>query len=182
MLVKDSAMTPAACPSHRLTVRDATDADIPSIRTIYTPYVLHALATFEEEPPSAAEMAARRASVLERGLPYIVAEQDGAVAGYSYATPFRPRPAYRFAVENSVYVAKGLHGRGIGRALLDGLIARCTAGPWRQMIAVIGDSGNAASIGLHARAGFRHVGTLHDAGYKLGRWVDVVLMQREIGA
>ena len=163
-------------------MRPASAGDLPAIHSIYAHHVLHGLATFEEEPPSAAEMAARRASVLERGLPYIVAEQDGAVAGYSYATPFRPRPAYRFAVENSVYVAKGLHGRGIGRALLDGLIARCTAGPWRQMIAVIGDSGNAASIGLHARAGFRHVGTLHDAGYKLGRWVDVVLMQREIGA
>jgi phosphinothricin acetyltransferase len=127
-------------------------------------------------------MAARRTAVLERGLPYIVAELDGAVVGYSYASAFRPRPAYRFAVENSVYVDESLHGRGIGRALLDALIARCAAGPWRQMIAVIGDSANAASIGLHTRAGFRHVGTLRQVGYKLERWADVVLMQREIGA
>lgn len=175
-------MRDAARLRHRVTVRDATEADIPPIRRIYVPYVLHALATFEEEPPSLEEMAARRASVVERGLPYLVAECDGVVAGYSYATPFRPRPAYRHSVENSVYVEEGLRGLGIGRALLDRLIARCAAGPWRQMIAVIGDSGNAASIGLHARAGFRHVGTLQQVGYKLGRWVDVVLMQREIQA
>jgi phosphinothricin acetyltransferase len=175
-------MTDDALPSRRASIRDATEADIPAIRRIYIPYVLHALATFEEEPPSEAEMAARRTAVLERGLPYIVAELDGAVVGYSYATAFRPRPAYRFAVENSVYVDESLHGRGIGRALLDALIARCAAGPWRQMIAVIGDSGNAASIGLHTRAGFRHVGTLRQVGYKLERWVDVVMMQREIRA
>jgi phosphinothricin acetyltransferase len=175
-------MTDAARLSRRVSIRDAAEADIPAIRRIYVPYVLRALATFEEEPPSAAEMAARRTAVLERGLPYIVAELDGAVVGYSYASAFRPRPAYRFAVENSVYVDESLHGRGIGRALLDALIARCAAGPWRQMIAVIGDSANAASIGLHTRAGFRHVGTLRQVGYKLERWADVVLMQREIGA
>ncbi len=175
-------MRPAASSLPDVTLRDATEADVPSILRIYTPYVLQSFATFEETAPTADEMAARRAAVLDRGLPYIVAERDGAVAGYSYATAFRPRPAYRFAVENSVYVDERLHGRGIGRALLDGLIARCAAGPWRQMIAVIGDSGNDASIGLHARSGFRHVGTIRHVGYKLGRWVDVVLMQREIGA
>lgn len=175
-------MSNAVRRSDRVIVRDACDADIPAIRAIYAPYVLRALATFEEDPPSEEELAARRAAVLERGLPYLVAEHEGAVAGYSYATPFRPRPAYRFAVENSVYVAQGLHGRGIGRALLEALIDRCAAGPWRQVVAVIGDSGNAASIGLHARCGFRHVGILRDVGYKLGQWADVVLMQRELGA
>jgi phosphinothricin acetyltransferase len=170
----------AALLRRNVTLRDATEADIPEILRIYTPYVLRSFVTFEEDAPSAAEMAARRLAVLERGLPYLVAEVDGAVAGYSYATAFRPRPAYRFAVENSVYVDESLHGRGIGRTLLDGLIGRCAAGPWRQMIAVIGDSANAASVGLHGRAGFRHVGTLQHVGFKLGRWVDAVLMQRDI--
>jgi L-amino acid N-acyltransferase YncA len=164
-----------------VSIRDSTEADLPAIQRIYAHHVLHGLASFEEEPPAMADLAARRRAVLERGLPYLVAERDGAVAGYSYATPFRPRPAYRFTVENSVYVVDGLHRRGIGRALLAGLITRCAEGPWRQMIAVIGDSGNAASIGLHARLGFRHAGTLTDIGFKLGRRVDVVLMQRGLG-
>ncbi|MPY73903.1 MAG: GNAT family N-acetyltransferase [Alphaproteobacteria bacterium] len=174
-------MTETSRPSRHIAVRDAAEADIAAVQRIYAPYVMQALATFEEEPPSAAELSARRAAVLERGLPYLVAECDGVVAGYSYATPFRPRPAYRFAVENSVYVDERLHGCGIGRVLLEALIARCAAGPWRQMIAVIGDSGNAASIGLHARMGFRHIGTLSNIGFKFGRWVDAVLMQRELG-
>lgn len=164
-----------------VTIRDSTDADVPAIQRIYAPHVLHGLASFEETPPSVEEMAARRAAVLERGLPYIVAEVGGAVAGYSYAAPYRTRPAYRFSVENSVYVDGTLHRCGVGRALLETLIARCETGPWRQMVAIIGDSANAASLGLHARLGFRHVGTLYAVGYKFDRWVDSVLMQRALG-
>ncbi len=164
-----------------VSVRDAVEADFPAIQRIYAHHVLHGLGSFEEEPPSAADLMARRGDVLEHGLPYLVAEHRGAIAGYCYATPFRTRPAYRFTLENSVYVSPDCQRHGIGRALLAALIARCEAGPWRQMIAVIGDSGNAGSIGLHARMGFRHIGTLTDIGFKLGRWVDVVLMQRELG-
>jgi phosphinothricin acetyltransferase len=163
------------------TIRDARDADMVALRAIYAHHVAHGLASFEEVPPSAAEMAARRAAVLERGLPYLVADLDGRIAGYAYVTPYRARSAYRFSLENSVYVAPGLVGRGIGRALLAALIARCEAGPWRQMIAIIGDSGNAASIGLHRAAGFRMVGVFEKVGFKHGRWVDTVLMQRALG-
>jgi L-amino acid N-acyltransferase YncA len=164
-----------------IVLRDATEADMPAVQRIYAHHVLHGLASFEEAPPTVREIAARRQAVLARGLPYLVAEQAGAVTGYSYATSYRPRPAYRFTVENSVYVEDGLHRQGIGQALLAALIDRCAEGPWRQMIAVIGDSENAASIGLHARLGFRQVGTLTAVGFKFGRWVDSVLMQREIG-
>jgi len=162
-------------------VRDARDADLAAIQAIYAHHVLHVLATFEEAPLSADELAARRAEVVARGLPYLVAETSGEVVGYSYATGYRPRPAYRFAIEDSVYVADGLGGRGIGAALLSALIARCDAGPWRQMIAIIGDSGNTSSIALHRRLGFEMVGTLRSVGWKLGRWVDTVLMQRALG-
>jgi L-amino acid N-acyltransferase YncA len=162
-------------------VRDARDTDLAAIQAIYAHHVLHGLATFEEVPPSADELAARRAAVVARGLPYLVAETGGEVVGYSYATAYRPRPAYRFAIEDSVYVADGLGGRGIGAALLAALIARCDAGPWRQMIAIIGDSGNTGSIALHRRLGFERVGTLRSVGWKLGRWVDTVLMQRALG-
>jgi L-amino acid N-acyltransferase YncA len=127
-------------------------------------------------------MQARWASVLALGLPYIVAELDDRVVGYAYATGYRARPAYRYTLENSVYVADGMRGRGIGRALLGALIEGCEAGPWRQMIAVIGDSGNRGSIALHESLGFRMVGTLEAVGFKLGRWVDSVLMQRTVGA
>jgi L-amino acid N-acyltransferase YncA len=177
--MRDPRHTPP--PQTALSIRDSTDADLPTIQRIYAHHVLHGLASFEEEPPTAAELASRRRAVLERGLPHIVAVQNGAVVGYSYATSYRPRPAYRFTVENSVYVADGLHRQGIGRTLLAELIARCEEGPWRQMIAVIGDSANTASIGLHAELGFRQVGTLAAVGFKFGRWVDSVLMQREIG-
>ncbi len=162
-------------------VRDATDADLPAITSIYAPQVLEGLASFEEVPPTVEEMRARRAEILRRGLPYLVAEDDGTVVGYSYATAYRARPAYRHTVEDSVYVREGFHGRGIGRALLTELIERCNAGPWRQMVAVIGDSGNLASIALHRRHGFTLVGTLRGVGFKLGRWVDTVLMQRALG-
>jgi L-amino acid N-acyltransferase YncA len=162
-------------------VRDARADDMAAVHAIYARHVLHGLATFEEVPPSVDELIARRAAVIDAGLPYLVAEHRGAVVGYSYASSYRPRPAYRHAIEDSVYVADGLAGRGIGAALLAALITRCEAGPWRQMIAIIGDTGNAASIALHRRYGFAPVGTLHAVGFKLGRWVDTVLMQRALG-
>jgi phosphinothricin acetyltransferase len=162
-------------------IRDSTANDMAAIQAIYAHHVLHGLASFEEAPPSIDEMLNRRATVLAHGLPYLAAEIDGRVVGYSYATAYRPRRAYRHTVEDSVYVAEGLGGRGIGIALLGTLIARCEAGPWRQMLAVIGNSGNAGSIGLHRRAGFQPVGTLRSVGFKLGQWVDTVLMQRALG-
>lgn len=163
-------------------VRDAAAADMSTIQAIYAHHVLHGLATFEETPPSTDDMLDRRAAVLALGLPYLVAELDGRVVGYSYATAYRPRPAYRHTIEDSVYIADGLGGRGIGTALLGTLIARCEAGPWRQMLAVIGNSGNAGSLALHRLAGFQTVGTLRSVGFKLGQWVDTVLMQRPLGA
>jgi phosphinothricin acetyltransferase len=126
-------------------------------------------------------MAKRRAAVLALRLPYLVAERDGRTVGYSYATPYRARSAYRFTIENSVYVEADLRGAGIGYMLLSALIARCETRDWRQMIAVIGDSANTASIGLHAKLGFQPVGTLRAVGFKFGRWVDTVLMQRALG-
>jgi phosphinothricin acetyltransferase len=162
-------------------VRDATDDDMDAVRDIYAHHVRHGLATFEEEPPSLEEMRARRTAVRAAGLPWLVATLDGAVAGYAYAAAFRPRPAYRFAIEDSVYVRDGLAGRGVGSALLRELIARCGKGPWRQMLAVIGDSGNAGSIALHRRMGFSHAGTFVSVGFKLGRWVDTVQMQLPLG-
>jgi L-amino acid N-acyltransferase YncA len=162
-------------------VRDANETDLSAVTSIYAKHVLHGLASFEEVPPPLDEMTSRRARVLELGLPYLVAELDGRIVGYSYATSYRARPAYRYTVEDSVYVADGLHGRGIGTALLAELIARCERGPWRQMLAVIGDSGNAGSIALHRRMGFTPAGNLASVGFKLGRWVDSVFMQRALG-
>jgi L-amino acid N-acyltransferase YncA len=162
-------------------VRDSREDDMAQLQAIYAHHVLHGTASFEEQPPALAEMLRRRADVLARGLPYLVAESDGRLVGYSYATPYRARSAYRFSIENSVYVAPGLVRAGIGRALLTELIARCEAGEWHQMIAVIGDSRNVASIALHERLGFRMVGTLRNVGLKFGRWLDTVLMQREFG-
>jgi L-amino acid N-acyltransferase YncA len=164
-----------------IVVRDTTEADMPAVQAIYAEQVLHGLASFEEVPPSAEELTRRRAGVLAHGLPYLAAELDGRLVGYSYATPYRPRAAYRHTIEDSVYVADGLRGRRIGAALLGALIQRCEAGPWRQMIAVIGNSANSGSIELHRSLGFRPVGTLRDVGFKLGRWVDTVLMQRQLG-
>ena len=178
-MMKVAQQPAAAMP--QLTLRDAAETDMAAVQAIYSHHVLHGLASFEETPPSVDEMRARRAGVLQLGLPYLVAVLDGQVVGYSYATAYRPRPAYRFTIEDSVYVADGLAGRGIGSALLGELIARCEAGPWRQMLAVIGDSGNAASLGLHQRLGFAPIGTLRSAGFKFGRWVDTVLMQRPLG-
>lgn len=174
--------TPAKPPADAaIRLRDATEADMSAVQRIYAHHVLHGAASFEEAPPGLDEMLSRRAAVLSLGLPYLVAELDGTVAGYGYCGPYRPRPAYRYTVEDSVYVADGMAGRGIGRRLLVALIERCEAGPWRQMVAVIGDSGNAASIALHERLGFRHAGTFRAVGFKFGRWIDSVLMQRPLG-
>jgi phosphinothricin acetyltransferase len=149
---------------------------------IYRHHVLHGLASFETAPPSFADMCRRRADVLAKGLPYLVADIDGVIAGYAYAGTYRPRAAYRDTVENSVYLRHDMARRGIGRELLVALISECEARDLRQMIAVIGDSANIASIRLHERCGFRHAGTLHGVGYKHGKWLDSVLMQLTLGA
>jgi L-amino acid N-acyltransferase YncA len=163
-----------------LLVRPSTWDDLGEIARIYGHWVLNSSATFEVEAPARDEMARRRVEILGLGLPYLAAEEDGAVVGYAYASAYRARRAYRFTVEDSIYVDPQHGGRGCGRALLEALIAECERGAWRQMIAVIGDSGNAASIRLHARFGFCRVGTLVAVGFKFGRWVDTVLMQREL--
>ena len=165
-----------------ITVRGGASSDMPEVLGIYTPYVLRGLATFEEAPPSIEEMGRRRDAITTAGLPYLVASLHGRVVGYAYATGYRPRPAYRHTVENSVYVAQAAHRQGIGTALLAALVARCELGPWRQMVAVIGDSANHGSIALHRRVGFTEVGTLRAVGFKHGRWVDTVLMQRALDA
>ena len=164
-----------------VTLRPAVPADLAAVAAIYRHHVLHGVASFEIEPPDAAEIARRFAAIVAEGLPYLVAETDGTVIGYAYAARYRERPAYRFTVEDSIYVAPGAGGRGIGRALLAALIDRCGALGYRRMIAVIGDSANVASIGLHARLGFRVAGVLPSVGFKHGRWVDSVLMERALG-
>jgi phosphinothricin acetyltransferase len=162
-------------------VRPSADADIPAITGIYGHHVLHGLASFEEVAPAVEEMARRRADILSKGFPYLVAEGAGQVVGYAYCSGYRPRSGYRFSVEDSIYVAPGRGGAGIGSLLLPRLVDAATALGARQMIAVIGDSANHGSIRLHARFGFRHAGTLEAIGFKLGRWVDSVLMQRALG-
>jgi phosphinothricin acetyltransferase len=162
-------------------VRKATPFDVAAIREIYRYYVLHALATFEEIPPDNRKMLAQMRQVKTAGLPFLTAVVEGKVLGYAYASPYRSRPAYRYTVEDSVYVMEGCHGRGIGRALLSNLITCCEAGPWRQMVAIIGDSQNVKSIALHELFGFRRVGILEAVGFKLGRYVDTVIMQRNLG-
>lgn len=163
-------------------VRPSAPADLPAIQAIYAREVLHGLASFEETPPDVAEMARRRDAVLAAGLPHLTAEGAGRALGYAYAGPYRPRPAYRHTIENSIYVAADARGLGVGRLLLTALIQACEAGPWRQMVAVIGDRDNVGSIGLHRALGFREVGVLVGVGFKHGRWVDSVLMQRALGA
>jgi len=164
-----------------IVVRPATEEDAAEIARIYGHYVLHTCATFETEAPSRQEMARRRLAVLELGLPYLTAEAEGRVIGYAYANAYRPRAAYRFTVEDSIYVDPAEVRRGCGEALLAALIEQCEQGPWRQMIAVIGDSANTASVRLHERAGFREVGRLSSVGFKFDRWIDSVLMQRALG-
>jgi L-amino acid N-acyltransferase YncA len=162
-------------------VRPAAAADMASVTAIYAHAVQYGTATFEIEPPDEAEMAARFGALADGGFPYVVAEIDGAVRGYAYAGPYRARIAYRYTLEDSIYVAPGFLGRGIGRALIDRIIADTAARGFRQMVAVIGDSGQVASIALHRAAGFRMVGTCEAVGFKFGRWLDTVLMQRPLG-
>lgn len=164
-----------------MVIRDSRTADLNRIQAIYAHHVLHGLASFEEVPPDVLELGRRRDDVLGRGYPYVVAEIDGVVVGYAYAGPYRLRTAYRFTVEDSIYIDPACTGRGVGRALLAELIDRCTTAGCRQMIAVIGDSGNAASIGVHRHLGFKPAGVLKSIGFKFGRWVDSVLMQRPLG-
>jgi L-amino acid N-acyltransferase YncA len=164
-----------------LVIRPAAAADIGAIAGIYAHAVRFGTASFELEPPDEAEMAQRQRAIVDAGYPYLVAEIDGAVLGYAYAGPYRARPAYRRSVENSIYVAPEAQRRGIGRALLDALIAEAERRGFRQMIAVIGDSAQLASIELHRAAGFRLIGTLEAVGFKHGRWLDTVLMQRTLG-
>jgi len=165
-----------------VTLRDSGSADMPAIQEIYAHYVRTSLANFEEEPPDLEEMARRRAATLALGLPYLVAEIGDTVVGFAYAGPYRPRSAYRFTVEDSIYAAESARGRGIGQMLLGALIERCAALGYRQMVAVIGDSDNAASIRTHQRLGFEHVALLPSVGFKFGRWADSVIMQRPLGA
>lgn len=163
------------------TIRPATPADLSAVTRIYDHAVRQGTASFEIEPPDETEMARRYRALLEGGYPYLVAERDGKLAGYAYAGAYRTRPAYRWTVEDSVYVDPAASRQGIGRALLDRLIAECTARDFRQMIAVIGDSAQTASIELHGAAGFRLVGTIENVGFKFGRWLDSVIMQRALG-
>src|SRR3954451_16117787 len=162
-------------------VRLTALSDIPAITRIYAHAVRHGTASFEFDPPHEAEMTRRMCALLDAGYPYLVAEIDGAVIGYAYAGPYRTRPAYRYTVENSVYVAPDAHRRGVGRALLDRLISESEARGYRLMIAVIGDSAQTPSIELHRAAGFKLVGTFEAVGYKFDRWLDSVLMQRPLG-
>jgi phosphinothricin acetyltransferase len=164
-----------------IALRDSDERDLASIQTIYRHHVLHGAGSFELEPPDLAEMARRRDDVLANGFPFLVAEADGRVVGYAYANFFRARPAYRFSVEDSIYVSPELVGRGVGRRLLAELVARCEAAGCRQMFAVIGDSANTGSIALHAACGFRFAGLFRASGWKFGRWLDTVFMQRELG-
>jgi len=180
MRAKDPAPGPESDTSDIL-IRDVADGDLPAIREIYAHHVLEGLASFEETPPDVAEMTRRRDALKDAGYPYRVAEVGGEIKGYAYAGPFRPRPAYRHSVENSVYVDIGTHRLGIGAKLLDDLIERCTELGFRQMVAIIGDSDNQASISLHARAGFEKIGVQPSIGFKFGRWVDSVIMQRPLG-
>jgi phosphinothricin acetyltransferase len=167
--------------SNGVSLRPSQDRDLAAITAIYRHHVLHGVASFDEKPPGLAEMARRRGEILARGLPYLVAEQSERVLGYCYASLYRTRSAYRFAVEDSIYIDGAEVGRGIGRALLSELIDRCTAQGYRQMVAVIGGSDQWPSIRLHAALGFARVGLLSAIGFKFGAWVDTVLMQRALG-
>ena len=162
-------------------VRDAGQGDLPAIQAIYAHHVLKGLASFEEVPPDVEEMRRRFDDVTAKRLPYLVAQEGAQVVGYGYCAPYRARSAYRYSLEDSVYIRDGYLGKGIGTRLLAELLARCERLGYRQVFAVIGDSANAASIELHAKQGFVRAGTLRSSGYKLGRWVDSVLMQRPLG-
>jgi len=164
------------------TIRESRDDDLPAITAIYAHHVLHGTGTFEIEPPTSHDMTVRRAEVLARGLPYLVAEEDGRVAGFAYCNWFKPRPAYRYSAEDSIYVAEDAHSRGLGRRLLDTLADKAQAAGVRKLLAVIGDSANAGSIALHHAAGFSEVGVMRSVGWKFGAWRDIVLMEKTLGA
>jgi L-amino acid N-acyltransferase YncA len=163
-------------------IRAAGDGDIAAITRIYAHAVKNGTATFEIEPPDEAEMARRQKALLAKNYPYVVAERSGVVAGYAYASHFHTRPAYRWSIQDSIYVDPQFHGQGLGRLLITRLVADAEARGFRQVIAVIGDSANAASIALHAAADFRLIGTLKSVGFKHGRWLDTVVMQRALGS
>lgn len=163
-------------------IRPSNVADIPAITAIYRHHVLHGTGTFEVEPPSEQDMLARRADVLARGLPYLVAEgEDGQILGFTYANWFKPRPAYRFSAEDSIYIADSARGQGLGRKLLDALSRQAEAAGVRKLLAVIGDSANAGSIGVHRAAGFTEIGVMRSVGWKFDRWLDIVLMEKSLG-
>ncbi len=164
-----------------LQIRAAVDDDMGAVQEIYAREVTEGRVSFELEPPGIQEMRRRFQGARDAGYPYLVASLDGRIAGYAYAGPYRARPAYRFTVENSVYVAPWARRRGVASRLLEALISECEALPYRQMVAIIGDSDNQASIDLHRKAGFRLVGILEDVGYKFGLWLDTVIMQRALG-
>ncbi|MDR0224882.1 MAG: GNAT family N-acetyltransferase [Burkholderiaceae bacterium] len=164
------------------TIRPSQDHDIAAIAAIYRHHVLHGTGTFETEPPSETDMATRRSDVLSKGLPYLVCvDGTGQVLGFAYANWFKPRPAYRFSAEDSIYVLDSARGQGVGRLLLDALSRDCEAAGVRKLLAVIGDSGNAGSIGVHRAAGFEQAATLRSMGWKFGRWLDIVLMEKTLG-
>lgn len=163
-------------------IRASRDEDVAAITAIYTHHVLHGTGTFEIDPPTALDMAARRADVLAKGLPYLVAEEAGQVLGFAYCNWFKPRPAYRFSAEDSIYIADAARGRGLGRQLLDALAVQAEAAGVRKLLAVIGDSANAGSIGVHRAAGFTDVGVMRSVGWKFGAWRDIVLMEKPLGA
>ena len=163
-------------------IRASRDEDVAAITAIYTHHVLHGTGTFEIDPPTAQDMAARRADVLAKGLPYLVAEEAGLVLGFAYCNWFKPRPAYRFSAEDSIYVADAARGRGLGRQLLEALAMQAEAAGVRKLLAVIGDSANAGSIGVHRAAGFTDVGVMRSVGWKFGAWRDIVLMEKPLGA
>jgi phosphinothricin acetyltransferase len=165
----------------KIIIRPATPDDIAAVTRIYADAVLNGTASFEIEPPDEAEMTRRQAALLNNGYPYLTAEIEGVVAGYAYAGPYRSRPAYKWSVEDSIYVAPQMHRKGIGGLLLARLVAESTQRGFRQMIAVIGDSAQIGSIAVHERAGFNHIGTLRSVGFKHGKWLDTVLMQRALG-
>jgi L-amino acid N-acyltransferase YncA len=164
-----------------LTLRPSTDADLPAITAIYAHHVTHGTGTFETTAPDEADMAARRADVLAKGLPYLVAENDGRVIGFAYCQWFKPRPAYRFSAEDSIYLDPAAAGQRIGHKLLAELTKQAEAAGIRKLIAVIGDSDNVRSIGVHRGVGFRHVGTIEACGWKFDRWLDIVLMEKSLG-
>lgn len=163
------------------TLRPSRAEDVPAITAIYAHHVLHGTGTFEIDPPPENEMATRREEVLAKGLPYIVVEENGRVTGFAYCNWFKPRPAYRYSAENSIYLSKDAQGTGLGRALLAELSTQAERAGVRKLIAVIGDSANAQSIGVHRSAGFTHVGILKSCGWKFEKWLDVVLMEKTLG-